>query len=134
MRLALLRGPRVKLFLLPSVPPERASALLEKVVSVYERAFLDDPAGRTYLEGRGIQEDAALFVRHRVGLAGQRLKEILPSDGKARDELKAIGILLADGSERFAGCVVFPVFDVEGQLTTLYGRRLESSPSVPIRG
>jgi hypothetical protein len=31
--------------------------------------------------------------------------------------------LLTDGRERFAGCVVFPVRDAEGCITTIYGRR-----------
>src|SRR5208283_5341605 len=42
---------------------------------------------------------------------------------RVRGELKTLGLLLPDGRERFAGCVVFPIRDGEGQITTLYGRR-----------
>ena len=39
-----------------------------------------------------------------------------------RDELKAIGVLLDNGHERFAGCVTFPVYGPDGRLVTIYGR------------
>ncbi|OQW96274.1 MAG: hypothetical protein BWK77_05555 [Verrucomicrobia bacterium A1] len=107
------------------VAPERANQLLERVVSISEKNF-DDPAGsgtsgRAYLEKRGIT-DAGLFTQHRIGFSNGRLKEVLPSAGPVWDELEALGVILTGGNERFAGCVVFPVFDADGNLTTLYGR------------
>jgi DNA primase catalytic core len=103
------------------VPLEKANALLERVIAVYEKAFAEVPDGKTYLEKRGIT-DAGLFTRHRVGYVTGKLKDLLPSDGTVRDELKAIGVLLDNGHERFAGCAVFPVFDPDGRLVTIYGR------------
>jgi DNA primase len=109
---------------LPSeIPPEKANTLLERVVAVYEKAFAEDTTGRAYLERRGIV-DAGLFSTHRVGYANGKLIEILPRDGQLKEELTTVGILLPDGSERFAGCVVFPVYDIAGQLATLYGRKI----------
>lgn len=132
----------------PSVSHERAAALLERTLSVYEKNFQTEPAkadppqegtvnhGRAYLESRGII-DAALFTKHRIGLSNGKLTDMLPGDGSVRKELNAVGILLpSTGSgqvipkkERFEGCVVFPVFDEEGQLTTLYGRSIGDGPS-----
>ena len=80
-----------------------------------------DPEGRAYLEKRGIT-DAALWTRHRIGYSNGKLTELLPKEGPVWDELKTLGVLLPNGQERFTGCVVFPVFDAEGNLTTIYGR------------
>jgi DNA primase catalytic core len=103
------------------VPPEKANTLLERVVAVYEKTFSEDPAGRAYLEKRGIT-DAGLFSQYRVGYATGKLKDLLPSGGTVRDDLKTIGVLLENGHERFAGCVTFPVFGPDGNLVTIYGR------------
>ena len=111
-----------------AVPPEKANTLLERVITVYEKTFADPagsgtsvPDGKAYLEKRGIT-DAGLFARHRIGYASGKLKDLLPSGGTVRDELKALGILLDNGHERFAGCVTFPVYGPDGRLVTIYGR------------
>lgn len=101
--------------------PGRANQLLERVMSMYEKTFSDVPEGRKYLENRGIT-DAGLFSLHRVGYCNGTLTDILPGGGKIREELTQSGILLENGTERFTGCVVFPVFDSEGNAVTLYGR------------
>ncbi len=126
----------------PVIPPERASQLLERVVSLYGKAFSeasDCPsaprpavagaalpegfamAGRAYLEKRGIT-DAGLFTRHRIGYAYGLLVDLLPKDGQLKEELQTLGVLLDNEHERFASCVVFPVCDPDGCITTLYGR------------
>lgn len=105
----------------PAMSEERFQMLLARVLAIYEKNFVDLPEGRAYLEKRGIT-DAGLFTQSRVGYCNGRLLEILPKAGPVLDELKSLGILLADGRERFTGCVVFPVFDADGNLTTLYGR------------
>ena len=115
----------------PEVPeleiaPERAAVLLERVIAIYEKNLQEAPEGKAYLEKRGIT-DAGLWTRHRVGYSTGKLAEMLPAQGVGEspslwDELKALGILLPNGQERFAGCVVFPVMDTEGRLVTLYGR------------
>jgi len=105
---------------MPLLPPETAIHLLERVVHLYARTFEDVPEGRTYLERRGIT-DASLYSRFRFGFSADALVNLLPRDGRLRDELKGLGILLEDGQERFAGSVVFPVCDAEGLLATLCG-------------
>ena len=67
----------------PTVPPERAAQLLERVVAIYEKNFADLPEGKRYLESRGIS-DAGLFSRHRVGFCTGQLKEICPIRATAR--------------------------------------------------
>lgn len=114
---AVLAAPEQKI----QVSPERARQLLERVIAVYEKTFADTPEGRAYLEKRGIT-DAGLFTQYRIGFSAGRLKEILPDDERLKRELLALGVLLENGRERFAGCVVVPIFDPDGGLTTLYGR------------
>jgi DNA primase catalytic core len=109
------------------VPPQKANLLLERVVELYARSFAEVPDGRAYLERRGIV-DAGLLSRHRVGYAAGNLNDLLPRDGRLKEELKALGVLLDNGRERFAGCVVFPVYDADGNLTTLYGRFTGEGP------
>ena len=113
-----------------TIPVGRAAALLERTLAVYEKNFTESDEGKAYLESRGIT-DAALFTKHRIGYSNGRLSEMLSGSGSTRGELNTIGILLdpvtPGGSakrERFSGCVVFPVFDEEGQLTTIYGRKI----------
>jgi len=105
----------------PAVPAERAAQILERVVTLYERAFAEDARGVEYLAARGI-DDKEQLTAHRAGYSNGGLKKILPKTGPVLDELKALGILNRSGREHFAGCVVFPVLDVEGNIVTLYGR------------
>lgn len=114
---------------MPQTPPEKANRLLERVVQLYAKTFDDVSEGRTYFERRGIA-DVGLLGRHRVGYADGRLKDLLPKNGQLKDELRDLGILLEDPStgsgqvarERFDGCVVFPMCDPEGTLTTICGK------------
>jgi DNA primase catalytic core len=112
------------------VPPERAAALLERTISIYEKNFSESPEARAYLESRGIT-DAALFSRFRIGASTGKFSEMLPTEGLIREDLKRVGILLdpikpntTPTKERFESCVVFPVFNEEGELTTVYGRSI----------
>ncbi len=118
----------------PEIPNERAAALLERTLSVYEKNFTESNEAKAYLESRGIT-DAALFTKHRIGLSNGKLTDMLPGNGSVRKELNAVGILLdptdkkgTPRRERFKDCVVFPVFDEEGQLTTVYGRSIGDGP------
>jgi len=105
------------------IPPGKALALLERTMTVYERTFSEDDKAKKYLESRGIV-DAGLFAKHRIGYSNGTIADILPGNGGVRDELASIGILIDRKRERFADCVVFPVFDIEGSIQTLYGRHL----------
>ncbi len=105
---------------------ERAQVLLERALAIYQKHFADQPEGRAYLAGRGIT-DASQWEKHGVGYCNGKLPELLPNDERVRGELKILGLLLPDGRERFAGCVVFPIRDAEGRLTTIYGRRCDAN-------
>ena len=109
------------------VKPERAARLLERVAAIYGKNLPESPEALAYLESRGLG-NAEQLAAHRAGYANGRLHEILPQSGKALDELKALGVLSASGHEHFAGCVVFPVTDTDGNIVTLYGRHVGDGP------
>ncbi|MFP4225076.1 MAG: CHC2 zinc finger domain-containing protein [Phycisphaeraceae bacterium] len=105
----------------PAVPPEKAARLLERVAELYGKNLPESPEALEYLKRRGL-DNAEQLAAHRAGYANGRLHEILPQSGQVLDELKALGVLSKSGQEHFAGCVVFPVTDVDGNIVTLYGR------------
>lgn len=112
---------------IPAVIPARAAQLLERVVAIYEKNLPENPEALECLKRRGLDNREQLAA-HRAGYANGRLHEILPKSGKVLDELKALGVLSMSGQEHFAGCVVFPVTDVDGNLVTLYGRHVGEGP------
>jgi DNA primase catalytic core len=113
----------------PALAPERAHLLLERVIAIYQKN-LEEPDGKAYLAQRGVT-DAGLWTRHRIGYSNGRLAELLPHEGPIWDELKALGVLLPTGQERFTGCVVFPITDIDGNLVTLYARQAVPAPNAP---
>jgi DNA primase catalytic core len=114
----------------PALLEERAQLLLERALAIYQKHFTGQPEGRAYLESRGIS-NASLWERHGIGYCDGKLPQLLPNDERVRDELKTLGLLLPDGRERFAGCVVFPIRDAEGRITTLYGRQAKLGTNAP---
>ncbi|NOY69849.1 MAG: toprim domain-containing protein, partial [Deltaproteobacteria bacterium] len=101
------------------LPEPKIQQLLDRVISIYENNL--ENTGKKVLYDRGIA-DAGLFGRHRIGYCNGKLKEILPQTGPIIEELGRIGILNSRGGEHFSGCLVFPVFDLDGNIVTIYGR------------
>lgn len=77
----------------------REQKLLARVVSYYQHAFAEDPAGMTYLKTRGIS-DNQLFTDFGTGFVNGTLLNILPEDDQVIASLKKIGILNAKGRVR----------------------------------
>ena len=102
------------------LPKEKIKQLLDKVMSVYIKNFSEDMEGRTHLEKIGIN-DASVWNRYDIGFSNGKLNEILPQKGKIIDELKKIGVLNFEGHESFSGCIVIPVYDIEGNICSLVG-------------
>lgn len=113
--------------------PGRAAELLEKAVVFHEKAFAASAEGRAYLESRGLT-DAGLLARRRVGFGDGSLSGALPSSGAVLEDLRALGVILEGGRERFHGCVVFPVLDADGGIATLCGRSVEGRRHVLLPG
>lgn len=121
----------------PRLPPPVAfdaddAALLRQVVDYYHERLINAATGapaRDYLKRRGLDDEAAL-KRLRIGFADRSLGLTLPhsqrKDGAdIRARLERLGIYRESGHEHLNGCVIVPIFDDKGDVTELYGRRLD---------
>lgn len=93
--------------------------------------FKRSPEASRYLERRGLT-NGELVTRFRIGFANRTLGLRLPAmsrkEGQAiRSRLQQIGILRASGHEHFVGCVLVPIFDEEGRVSEIYGRKISGN-------
>ena len=106
----------------PPVPP-RDPALLTAAARYYAGQLHRRPEARAYLASRGVRLEAAL--RFGLGYApGRGLREALASAGFAAARIRASGLLMERGAERFAGAVVVPE-TASGRARWLAGRAID---------
>ncbi len=107
----------------PQVTDTARATLLKRVVSFYAKTLMQDRDGFDYLKRRNLADPTALEV-FQVGYCNGTLNKALPRGGEIVEQLKAIGILNKHGRESFFGRVTVPIFDAQGNVCGLYGRRL----------
>ncbi len=108
----------------PTVNPAQRTTLLTRVMKFYHQRFLDRPEGIKYLvKQRGIS-NVTHFKNYQLGYADGSLLEALPQDDDSINLFKALGVLTDKGRELLKDCVVLPLFDDQGNVVNLYGRRL----------
>lgn len=108
----------------PAVNPTQRVKLLTRVANFYQKCFANRPEGMKYLvKQRGIS-NVTYFKNYQLGYADGSLLEALPQDDDSRNLFKALGILTDKGRELLHDCVVFPLFDAQGNVVNLYGRRI----------
>jgi DNA primase catalytic core len=112
----------------PQLSPGESAKLLQRVAAFYARTLHKDRAGLDYLKSRKLDEPAMLEV-FQVGYANGTLPGVLPKSGEIIDGLKTLGVLNAKGQEHFRGCVTVPIFDSQGNVCGIYGRKAEPSPN-----
>ncbi|MCP3955826.1 MAG: toprim domain-containing protein, partial [Desulfobacterales bacterium] len=115
----------------PAKKPELAvkdKKLLARVVSYYQHTFTEDKRGLDYLKNRGISDKHVADFG--TGFVNGSLKNILPDDPEVIKTLKGIGILNKKGNETFYNCVVFPIYDKDGGIVSLYGRNIDPESGV----
>jgi DNA primase catalytic core len=106
--------------------PGESAKLLQRVAAFYARTLHKDRAGLDYLKGRKLDDPAMLEV-FQVGYANGTLPGVLPKSGEIIDGLKALGVLNGRGQEHFRGCVTVPIFDSQGNIAGIYGRRITAA-------
>src|SRR5208282_210875 len=104
-------------------------ALMNQSLAYYRERLAQTPAALEYLKHRGI---AAAIEPFGLGFADRTLGLRLPmknrNDGEAlRTRLQKIGLLRESGHEHFNGCVVFPIQNDKGQVTEIYGRKINGN-------
>ena len=102
--------------------------LLLQVVDYYHESLKQSPEAMKYLESRGLKS-SEMIDRFKLGFANRTLGYRLPAKNRAagaemRGRLQQLGILRESGHEHFNGSVVIPVFDAEGEVVEMYGRKI----------
>jgi DNA primase len=113
-------------------------ALLRRVVDYYHATLKESPEALAYLESRGLQHAEAVD-RFKLGFANRTLGYRLPAKNRKegaeiRGRLEALGVMRASGHEHLNGSLVVPVFDEEGRVAELYGRKITQGlrPGTPL--
>ncbi len=102
---------------------------MNQSLAYYRERLAPTPAALEYLQRRGI---AAAVEPFGLGFADRPLGLRLPwksrNDGEAlRPRRQKLGRLRASGHEHFNGCVGFPIHNAQGQVTEIYGRKINDN-------
>lgn len=102
--------------------------VLERVVNFYHDALKESPEALEYLASRGLRS-TEMIERFRLGFANRTLGYRLPHKNRAagaelRGQLERLGVYRASGHEHFNGSLVIPIFDEQGRVTEMYGRKV----------
>ncbi|HEY1525801.1 MAG TPA: toprim domain-containing protein [Candidatus Angelobacter sp.] len=131
-------GPPPKKSTVPKLPPliQRTNddkKLLEIVVSYYHKTLKEKPDAQQYLVKRGLQ--SAEMVEHfRLGYSNRTLGYHMPASNRLagaeqRQRLKELGVLRnqTPGHEHFSGSLVIPIFNLNGEVVQMYGRKITAN-------
>ena len=105
---------------------------LRDVVSFYHDTLKDSPEALRYLESRGLAHPE-MIDHFQLGFANRKLGLTLPDKNRKagaalRGRLEKLGILRAEsGHEHMNGSVVFPIFDLAGNVLGMYGRKINDN-------
>lgn len=112
-------------------------ALLDQAITYYQERLKQTPEALAYLARRGL-DDAELIERHRIGFADRTLGLRLPEKTRKagheiRSRLQKLGLLRESGHEHFNGSIVIPVVSPSGEITEVYGRKINEGlrPGTP---
>jgi DNA primase len=102
--------------------------LLLQVVGYYRETLKASPNAMKYLGDRGLVHPEVID-RFRLGYANRTLAYRLPNKqrkqgAEIRGRLQRLGIFRETGHEHFNGCLVIPIFDSQGRVVELYGRKI----------
>jgi len=116
----------------PVTPDAGDQETLRGVVGFYHETLVNSPEALRYLEGRGLVH-SEMLGHFKLGFANRKLGLTLPDKNRKagadlRGRLQRLGILRAEsGHEHMNGSVVFPVFDPEGNVLGMYGRKINDN-------
>ena len=110
--------------------------LLNQVIGYYHETLAQSPEALAYLEKRGLGS-RELIERFQLGFANRTLGLRLPATrlkvgADIRSRLQKTGVLRESGHEHFNGCLVAPVFDEQGNVLEVYGRKITEGVNPPL--
>ena len=102
--------------------------LLEAVVEHYHETLKNAPEAQQYLVKRGL-ESAEMVEQFRLGFANRTLGYRMPEKNRStgreqRGRLQQLGVLRENGREHLRGSIVIPIFNLEGEVVQMYGRKI----------
>jgi DNA primase len=102
--------------------------LYRQVLNYYTETLKQSPEALAYLQKRGIDSGDAIEV-FRLGYSNRTLGYHIPFKNRAegaaiRSRLEGLGIYRQSGHEHFSGSLVIPVFDADGSVQEIYGRKI----------
>lgn len=101
--------------------------LLRRVVGFYHDTLKQSPEALAYLDSRGLNQPE-LIERFQLGYANRSLAYRLPDKklkgGEVRVRLQQLGIFSEKGHEFLNGSLVVPLFNEQGSIVQMYGRKL----------
>jgi DNA primase catalytic core len=105
--------------------------LMNQAIRYYQERLKQTPEALAYLARRGL-DDAELIERHRIGFADRTLGLRLPEKTRKagheiRSRLQKLGLLRESGHEHFNGSIVIPVITPSGEITEVYGRKINDN-------
>jgi len=113
-------------------------ALLLQVTHYYHETLKNSPDALKYLQVRGLTS-TEMIEQFQLGFADRTLGYGLPEKNRVagaelRGRLQRLGILRETGHEHFNGSVVIPVFNLEGEVVEMYGRKITPGlrPGTPL--
>jgi DNA primase len=104
--------------------------LLKSVIDYYHNRLKQTPDALAYLQNRGLT-NPEMIDRFKIGFVDRTLGLRMPArsgnqKGTAlRENLERLGILRKTGHEQFRGCIVFPLYAMDGTIAQIYGRRID---------
>ena len=107
--------------------------LLNQVTGFYHQSLKENPQGLEYLQYRGLC-NPEMIDHFKLGFSNRTLGYRLPGknrrEGAAiRGKLQQLGIIRENGNEHFRGSLVIPIFDPGGNVTEIYGRKVNRRPN-----
>ncbi len=104
--------------------------VLLQTLDYYHETLLESPEALKYLAARGL-DHPEMIGRFRLGFANRTLGYRLPEKNRKagaeiRGRLQRLGVLRSSGHEHFNGSIVMPVFDRQGAVREIYGRKISS--------
>jgi DNA primase len=96
--------------------------ILNRITELYHESFITNAQPQDYLKSLGITKPE-IYQAFKIGFGNVKLLKALTINGELVDQLKKIGILTKDGEELFLNCLTFPLFDADGNVVGMYGRK-----------
>jgi len=99
-----------------------------QVTRYYHETLKKSPDALKYLQGRGLTS-SEMIEHFQLGFSNRTLGYGLPQKDRTtgaelRGRLQRVGIFRESGHEHFNGSVVIPIFNREGEVVQMYGRKI----------